>query len=358
MEDEGGVILDLKIFSGLSNEPLAHEIVRYLADPASSHSVELGGVRLGEIDEKKRRHGDGELYTRYGENLRGRDVFLVQPTNQPHENDEELRMMLHTAVIASADRRTAVIPYFGYARQDKKDKPRAPVSAVRKVIEYVADGASRLLVLDVHSPAVENACEALMIPCDHLWGLPVFLRHLERDKEFIEFIESGLVVAAPDLNAGKFARGYAEGLEKMFGIKVPLVLIEKRRNISTGETEVLNVIGRVRDKNVLIVDDMIDSGGTLGDAAKVLRKRGAKRVFALGTHGVFQGESSQVSHKLTSSPVEKIYVTNSILHENFPEHPRIEIVSVGELLGEAIYRIHANESVSSLIKPMEGNNEP
>jgi len=249
--------LNLKIFSGRSNEPLAREIGEFFR--SRIRMGEEAGFQLGSLD-KKRGFPDGELYIRYGENLRGRDVFIVQSTNQPHENDEELRMMIKTARSASAERVTAVIPYFGYARQDRKDKSRAPVSAVRKVIEYKAVGVDRLLVLDVHSSAVENACEALDVRCDHLWARSEFIRGLKEDGEFIEFMQGKFVVAAPDLNAGKFARGYAEALS----CKNPIALIEKRRDSSSGDTEILNVIGDVGDANVLLVDDMLDTGGRFG----------------------------------------------------------------------------------------------
>ena len=341
--------MDLKIFSGRSNEPLARAIANYITDKHGRHLASCGqiGFELGALDEKRREFSCGELYTRYGENLRGCDVFVVQSTNQPHQNDEELRMMVDTAMLASAARVTAVIPYFGYARQDRKDKSRAPISAVRKVKELVACGTDRLLVLDVHSSAVETAAAALNTPCDHLWARPVFVEFMKENREFIQFMEEGFVVGAPDLNAGKFARGYAEAL----GGNVPLVLVEKRRDASTGETETLNVIGDPSGKNVLIIDDMIDSGGTVADAARAFKERGAKRIFALATHGVFNGTKNKVSPKLTrSSSVERIIITDSIYRECYPRgiECKVEMVSVSSLLGEAIFRIHASQPVSEL----------
>lgn len=349
--------MDLKIFSGRSNEPLAQEIVRCLAgNLRTAINAVCKDAHLGVLDEEKRGFPDGELYTRYNENLRGRDVFIVQSTNQPHENDEELRMMIKTARSASAERVTAVIPYFGYARQDRKDKSRAPVSAVRKVIEYKAVGVERVLVLDVHSSAVEIACEALDVRCDHLWARPEFVKRLKQDAEFIEFLNEGFVVAAPDLNAGKFARGYAESIWKAFGVNAHIVLAEKRRDPSSGKSELLNVIGDIEGKNVLLVDDMIDTGGTTCDAAYEFKKRLAKRIFALATHGVF---SDKALVRIAESPIEKVFITDSIKHKRNPKinqsglymcGPKLVYVSVAPLLAEAIFRIHTNQSVSSLFE--------
>ena len=340
--------MHLKIFSGRSNEPLAKAIVDHIATSESRYLSRHGqsDFAIGLLDEKRRDFADGELYARYGENLRGCDVFIVQSTNQPHQNDEELRMMVDTAKLASAGRVTAVIPYFGYARQDRKDKSRAPVSAVRKVKELVACGVDRLLLLDVHSSAVEGAAAALNTPCDHLWARPIFLNYMSSNPEFAEFMgQQRVVIAAPDLNAGKFARGYAESIWKEFGLNLPIVLVEKRRDPSTGETEVLNVIGDVRGKNVLLVDDMIDTGGTTCDAETALIGRGAKRIWALATHGLFSGEALQ---RIDDSTIERVFITDSIHREKFSD--KINVVPVAYLLAEAIFRIHSNQSVSSLFE--------
>ena len=340
--------MDLKIFGGRSNERLARDIVKYITDSKgkflSKHG--RGDFELGLLDGKKE-FPDGELYVRYDENIRGADVFIIQSTNQPEKNFRELRMMIDTAVGASAGRITAVIPYFGYARQDRKDAPRAPVTAVDDAVAIKDAGADRLLILDTHSSAIENSWRAHKKPCDHLWARSAFLRFIRESKEFTRFMEEGFVIGAPGLNAGKFARGYAEAL----GGNVPLVLIEKRRDTFTGDTEILNVIGDPNGKNVLIVDDMIDSGGTTADAARAFKDFGARRVFALATHGVFNGTNNRVTPKLAGSLVEKIVITDSIRGN----HPRIiegkvEVVSVAPLLGEAIYRIHTNQSVSSLFE--------
>lgn len=333
----------LKIFSGRSNERLAQDIARYLSDPSSARRLETGFEGLGRLYEK-RGFSDGELYVGYAENIRGCDVFIIQSTNQPHENIQELEMMIDTARGASASRITAVIPYFGYARQDRKDKSRAPVTAITQVKKLKAVGADRILILDAHSSAVENAAHALGMNCDHLWAKPAFVEYFRNDGNFTEFSREGFVVAGPDLNAGKFARGYAEAL----GSKHPIALIEKRRDPSSGDTEILNVVGNVKDKNVLITDDLIGSGRTIADAANLFKERGALRIFTLATHGVFQGEKGEVSHELVISPIERIFVTDSIYRDNYPMGTDIDVVTVADLLGEAIYRIHTNKSISSL----------
>lgn len=329
----------LKIFAGRSNEPLAKEIARYVEDRLSGKAPVDN--MLGALD-KRRKFSDGEIYVRFGENIRGCDVFIVQATNQPQENIQELEMMVDAARGASAGRVTAVIPYFGYARQDRKDRSRANVTAITQVKKLKILGLDRLIILDAHSSAVENAAWALDIKCDHLWARPAILRHLREREDFARFMEEGFVIGAPDLNAGKYARGYAKAL----GANVPIVFVEKRRDSSTGNTEILNVIGDPRNKNVFIVDDMIDSGGTLGDAARAFKSRGARRVCALAVHGVFGGVSGKISGRLTKSPIEKIFVTDSIYRKKYP--PKVEVVSVADILGEAIWRTNANQSVSSL----------
>lgn len=327
----------LKIFSGRSNEPLAENIEKYLLNPASCRALETGFEGLGRLD-KKRNFSDRELYIRYEESIRGCDVFIIQSTNEPAENFQELVMMIDAARGASADRKTAVIPYFGYARQDTKDKSRANVTAITQVKMLHSVGADRLLLLDVHSSAVENACWALDMKCDHLWARPIFIKYLLSDDYFQQFMAEGFVVAGPDLNAGKLARRYAE----TFG--VPLALIEKRRDVGSGKTSVLNVIGDVKNKNVLLVDDMIDTAGTTCDGAEAFKREGASRICALATHGVFSGEAYQ---KIDQSSIERVLVTDSISGD-YNNHTKIKAVPVANLLGEAVYRIHMNKSVSSL----------
>lgn len=335
----------LKIFSGRSNEPLARAIVEYIG---SRHAPDVGPVALGRLDERRRNFADGELYVRLMENVRGADVFIVQSTNQPDSHAVELKRMISAAVCASALRVTAVVPYFGYARQDRKDKSRAVVSAVEETREIIQAGASRLLVLDVHSSAVENAAHFAHVPCDHLFARPSFLEHLRADEDFLRVLaDNDLVVAGPDLNAGKLARKYAEA----FG-NVPIVLAYKVRDLNSGDTEVLSVIGEVENKDVLIVDDMIDTAGTLCEAAAVFRQMGAKRIFALAAHGLFSRNMKtgiEARTLIASSAIERVFITDSILQKNLPS--RAEVVSVAPLLGEAIFRIHVHQSVSSLFDP-------
>lgn len=320
--------MELKIFSGTSNEPLAEEIANHI-------SARNG---LGKMDEK-RRHPDGEVYARYAENIRDCDAFIIQSTNPPAEFSKELAIMIHTAVLASARRITAVVPYFGYARQDRKDKSRAPVSVIPEVRDIISNGAHRLLILDPHSSAIEVAAGAWNTPCDRLTSLPVFVDYIRSSPEFKDFIKK-LVVAAPDLNAGNLARDYAQA----FGAG-PIAVIEKRRDPDSGQTDIHNVIGDVRGKNVLIADDMIDTGGTECNAAQAFKERGANEIFALATHGLF---TEPALERIAESSISKVFVTNSIVQRNLPDF--VHIVSVAKLLGEAIMRIHTGDSVSSLLQ--------
>lgn len=335
---------DLKIFSGRSNEPLARAIVEYIG---SRHASDVGPVALGRLDERRRNFSDGELYVRLMEGVRGADVFIVQSTDQPDSHAKELRRMISAAVCASAFRVTAVLPYFGYARQDCKDKPHAVVSAVEETREIIQAGANRLLVLDVHSSAVENAAHYPHVPCDHLLARPSFLEYLRADEDFLRVLaDNDLVVAGPDLNAGKLARKYAEA----FG-NIPIVLAYKVRDLNSGDTELLSIIGEVADKNVLIVDDMIDTAGTLCKAAAAFREMGAKRIFALATHGVFSTDAKTLIDARTlieNSVIERVFITDSILQKDL--FSKVEIMSSAPLFGEAIFRIHTNQSVSSLFE--------
>lgn len=327
---------ELKIFSGRSNLPLAQAVVRYLNQSDNAR----GPVALGNLD-ARRNFSDGELYVRYAENIRGADVFIIQSTNQPDTNLVELFSMIDTARSASAKRITVVIPYYGYARQDWKDKSRAPVTAAllpRLLKASASDVEFRVVLLDVHSNVTTGAFHAVGVAADHLWTRPTFLRYFSDNPSVLSVSQKKLAVAAPDINAGKYARRYAES----FG--APFAIVEKRRG-KPNESEVLNVIGDVDGRDVLIVDDMIDTAGTLCNAAEALRNLGAQRVFALAPHGVFSGKASE---RIRNSLLEKIFITDSIAHTALPE--RTEVVSVSSLLGEAIWRIHTNQSVSSLFE--------
>jgi ribose-phosphate pyrophosphokinase len=323
----------MKIFSGRSNEPLARAIVQCLDQ---SHN-DCGPVALGSLD-PRRNFSDGELYARYAENIRGADVFIVQSTNQPDTNLLELFSMIDTARSASAKRITAVIPYYGYARQDWKDKSRAPVTTVLIARLLQSAGVDRVVLLDVHSNVTVGAFQTLGVPVDHLWVRRVFLRYFREHPEELSVQKDRLVVAAPDISAGKYARKYAESFD------VPLVLIEKRR-ARPNESEVLNVVGDVDGRDVLIVDDMIDTAGTLCNGAQSFKDRGAQRVFALAPHGVFSGKAIE---RIENSSLEKVFVTDSIARTVVPS--KVQVISVASLLGEAIWRIHTDQSVSSLFE--------
>lgn len=326
----------LKIFAGRSNEPLAQAIDQCLIG-THGEAIKYPTV-LGKLDER-RQFDDGELYVRFGENIRGADVFIVQSTNQPDTHIWELLVMVHTARLASAGRITAVIPYLGYARQDWKDKSRAPISISAFAVALHSVGVDRVVLLDAHSHVAQGVFSARNIPCDHLWARPIFLQYL-RSLPDIWKSGQGFVLVAPDINAAKLARKYAESLGN-----VPLVIVEKRRP-KPGETEVLNIAGNVAEKDVLMVDDLIDSARTMCNAAEALKNLGAGRIFALATHGVFCADASA---RIANSYLEQIWVTNSIAQRRALS-PKINFVSIAGLLAEAIWRIHTDQSVSSLFE--------
>jgi ribose-phosphate pyrophosphokinase len=308
----------LKIFSGNANRPLAQEICRYLKRP------------LGEAD--VRDFADGETWVKITENIRGHDVFVIQATNSPARNIMELLVMLDAIRRASPRRVTAVIPYFGYARQDRKDQPRVPITAKLMANLMTTAGAERVLTMDLHSVQIQGFFD---IPFDHLYASPVFVEHVKSR------FPSNLVVVAPDIGSVKMARAYATRLE------APLALIDKRRP-RHDEIDVMNVIGDVDGKNVVIFDDIISTGGTLIKAARALKDRGAQKIMACVTHAVF---SEDVYEKLNRSDISRLAVTDTIYRdpvELAARTDRVEILSVARILGEAIHRIHQEESLSSL----------
>ncbi len=308
----------LKIFSGNANRPLAQEICRYLKRP------------LGEAD--VRDFADGETWVKITENIRGHDVFVIQSTNSPARNIMELLVMLDAIRRASPRRVTAVIPYFGYARQDRKDQPRVPITAKLMANLMTTAGAERVLTMDLHSAQIQGFFD---IPFDHLYASPVFVEHVKSR------FPSNLVVVAPDIGSVKMARAYATRLE------APLALIDKRRP-RHDEIDVMNVIGDVNGKNVVIFDDIISTGGTLIKAARALKERGAQKIMACVTHAVF---SESAYEKLNRSDISSLAVTDTIYRDpaELAAHTdRVEILSVARILGEAIHRIHQEESLSSL----------
>ena len=308
---------ELKIFSGRAHPALASEICEYLG-------IELGQVTLFNFS-------DGENYCQIDENVRGADVFVVQPTSTPvNDHMMELLILLDAFRRSSASRITAVMPYFGYARQDKKDKPRVPIAAKLMADLLTASGADRILTMDLHTLQIQGFFN---IPVDHLFAAPVLLDAIR------EMGLDDLVIVSPDV--GGVARARAIG--KRLGAS--LAIIDKRRG-GPNETEVLNVVGDVEGKNVLILDDIIDTAGTLVQAEEALRKQGARRTFAAAVHPVFSGPARQ---RIEASKLETLLVTNTIpLDDSMRDCRQIRTLSVAPLLGEAIQRIHQGASVSSL----------
>ena len=314
------VIGNTKVFSGNAHPALAKEICRHL------------GCDLG--DASTERFSDGELNYQIGENVRGSDVFIIQPTCPPtNENLMELLIMLDTFRRASAERVTAVIPYYGYARSDKKDRPRVPITAKLVANLLVTAGADRIVTIDLHASQIQGFFD---IPVDHLFAAPVIVDYF-RDNPI-----ENLMVVAPDTGGAERARAYAKRLD------AGLALCDKRRE-KANVAEVMNVVGDVAGKNCLIIDDMCDTGGTICKVADALHKAGANDIFACFSHAVLSGNAVE---KLQNSYIKKIIVTNTIpLCEKgweLIENDRIEVLSVANLLAKAIKSIHDETSVSSL----------
>lgn len=311
------VVLDtLRIFSGNANPKLARDITNYLG-------VELGDAEIGHFS-------DGEIHVHIKENIRGCDVFVVQPTQAPADNLLELLIMIDACRRASAQRVTAVLPYFGYARQDRKDQPRVPITAKLVANLITEAGADRVLTMDLHSAQIQGFFD---IPFDHLYAAPVLIRY------FRDMAIPDLLVVAPDVGSIKMARAYAKRLG------VSLALVDKRR-MGIDDIEVMHVIGDVADHNVVIFDDVISTGKTIGRAATALRKNGAREIFVCATHAAF---SSDTEGNLAGSPVREIVVTDSIPQAaDRIQSIKMRTLSVSGLLGEAIRRIHEERSLSSL----------
>jgi ribose-phosphate pyrophosphokinase len=308
---------DLKIFSGRAHPALTQEICSYLKIP-------LGKLTLYNFS-------DGEDYCQIDENVRGADVFVVQPTCSPvNDHVMELLILLDAFRRSSASRITAVLPYFGYARQDKKDKPRVPIAAKLMADLLTASGADRILTMDLHAAQIQGFFN---IPVDHLFAAPVLLDAIRKME-----LED-LVIVSPDVGGLTRARAIAKRLE------AALAVIDKRR-VGKNETEILNVVGEVEGKDVLILDDIVDTAGTLVQAADALQRAGARRTYAAAVHGVFSGPALE---RIGGSALESLIVTNTIpVEAAMARCPRIRAFSVAPLLGEAIHRIHDGTSVSSL----------
>ncbi|MCJ7508170.1 MAG: ribose-phosphate pyrophosphokinase [candidate division Zixibacteria bacterium] len=307
----------VKLITGNSNKPLAQKISKHL------------GVPLAECEVS--RFSDGEIFVKISENIRGMDVFIIQSTNPPGENILELLILLDAARRASAKRITAVIPYFGYARQDRKDQPRVAISA--KLMANLVDeaGADRVLTVDLHSPQIQGFFD---IPSDHLFSSSIF------NDYFLKLKLSNLVTVSPDVGSVKMCRAFA----KVLG--TPLAIVDKRRP-SANRSEIMNIIGEVEGKNVVIRDDMIDTGGTLAEAAETLARKGVKDIYACCTHPVLSGNAIR---KIEKSPIKKVIIADTISTENKKLTKKFEIVSMAGLLAEAIKRIHLEESLSVLFE--------
>lgn len=304
-----------KLLSGTSNLPLSEEIARQL------------GVELCRVT--RNRFADGEIFVRIDENIRGADVFVIQSTNPPAENLLELLLIIDAARRASAARITCVLPYFGYARQDRKDQPRVAIGAKLVANLLQTAGTDRILGLDFHAHQLQGFFD---VPVDHLYAAPVITNYFRKRNL------QDLVVVAPDVGSAKMARGFAKRLDATFAI------IDKRRP-KANVAEVVNVIGEVDGRDCLIADDMIDTAGTVSEAARALRKLGARDIYVCATHALLSGPAVE---RLTSAPITEVVLTDSIQLPEERKFDSLRILSVGELLAKAIRFTHADQSVSSL----------
>lgn len=305
----------MKVFSGTANRPLAEKIAKYLKIP-------LGDAEIS-------RFNDGEIAVKYNENIRGIDLFIVQPTCPPSENLMELLLMIDAASRASAMRITAVIPYFGYARQDRKDQPRVALSAKLVANLISTAGANRILTMDLHSASIQGFFD---IPFDHLYSSAIFVDYIQKMKL------SNLTVVAPDIGSTKRARAYANRLN------TELAIVDKKRS-GPNEIEAVTLIGDVQGKEVILVDDIIDTAGTLCEAANLLCNSGAKKVMAACTHPIL---SSNAINTLKNSKLSKIIVSDTLFIPEEKKSDKIDVLTSASLFGEAIKRIHNEESISSL----------
>lgn len=306
-----------KLLSGTGNRPLAEEIAKQL------------GVGLCKVT--CTRFADGEIFVRIDENVRGNDVFIVQSTNPPSENIMELLLLIDAAKRASAARVTVVMPYYGYARQDRKDQPRVAIGAKLLANMITGAGADRVLGIDFHQHQLQGFFD---IPVDHLYAMPVLTAHFKKKQL------KDTVIVAPDVGSAKMARGFAKRLD------ASLAIIDKRRpraNVS----EVVNVVGEVEGRDCILADDMIDTAGTISEAAHALKRLGANSVYACATHALLSGPAIQ---RLADSPIVEVAVTDTILLPPERRFDRLTILSVGELLSKAIRYTHAEQSVSSLFE--------
>lgn len=308
---------EMKLFGGTSNPILTQEVCNYL------------GIEPGKITAKT--FSDGEVQVEIGENVRGRDAFILQSTCPPvNDNLMQLLIIMDALRRASAKRITAVIPYYGYARQDRKVKPRVPISAKLVADLITIAGANRVVSMDLHAGQIQGYFN---IPVDNIFAAPILLNYMNTH------FRDNLVIVSPDAGGVERARAFAKRLD------ASLAIIDKRRD-APNVSQAMNIIGDVEGKTAVILDDMVDTAGTLTQAAFALTTRGAKQVFACCTHPVLSGPAIQ---RIEESPIDKLVVTNTIpLNERARECPKIEVLSVAELLGETIKRIYNSHSVSTL----------
>jgi ribose-phosphate pyrophosphokinase len=312
---ENASVGPLLLLSGTSNRPLAEEVAGKM------------NSRLADMEVK--RFADGEIFVRLDENARGRDVFIIQPTPPPADSIMELLLMIDAAKRASAARVTAIVPYYGYARQDRKDQPRVAIGAKLVANLMESAGADKVLGIDFHTHQIQGFFD---VPVDHLYAAPVLTRYF-RDLKLDD-----PVVVAPDVGAAKMARGFARRLDASFAI------IDKRRP-KANVAEVVHVVGEVKGRPCIIVDDMIDTAGTLTSVIQALTERGAAEVYAAATHPLLSGPATQ---RLEGSPVVEVVVTNTLHVPGERAFAKLRVLSVAELLARAIEYTHSNESVSQL----------
>jgi ribose-phosphate pyrophosphokinase len=310
----------LKLFSGSANPDLATQVARYL------------GLSPGPMVRKT--FADGEIYVQIQESIRGCDVYLIQPTCRPvNDNLMELMILIDACKRASARQITAVLPYYGYARADRKTAGRESIAAKLVANLITKAGVSRVLAMDLHSAQIQGYFD---IPLDHVYGSPVLLQYI-KEKQLDD-----VVIVSPDVGGVARARSFA----KKLGENVPLAFIDKRRP-EHNMVEVMNVIGDVQDKTAILVDDIIDTAGTIAQSGKVLLECGAKEVYACATHAVFSPQSLE---RLSDGTFAEVIVTNTIPIPPEKQFPQLRVLSVADLIGEAIWRIHEDSSVSSMFR--------
>jgi ribose-phosphate pyrophosphokinase len=313
---------DVKLFAGSVSQALTSEISRKIGVPVGKSSV--------------RKFADGELKIKIDDNIRGRDVFIVQSTQPPADNILELLLFIDAAKRASAERITAVIPYFGYARQDRKDEPRVPISSKLIANLLTTSGANRILTIDLHAEQIQGFFD---IPVDHLYAVTVFIDYYKSRSL------DNYVIVSPDAGRVNRVRAFARRLNK----DLPIAIVDKRRT-GPNQSMVYNIIGDVAGKTALIFDDILDTGGTMIDAAVGLHNQGATEIYACVVHPLL---SRDASTRLLNSPIKELVTTNTVTLPPQKLNEKIKIISIANLLGEAIQRIHRAESISSLFKEVE-----